>query len=126
MPYQFGGPPLSTVRRSDRIALEVSYPPSTIALSPSRTLVEWPRTGSPLPASQQRALVIFMLSSYVIPRSLNFAIASRSSRFQSFTAFHSASISMVARVLASNAGHRGIPGWLGLPVRANATHAPLT
>jgi len=33
---------------------------------------------------------------------------------------------MVDRSVAVYAGYFGIPGWLGLPVRANASHAPLT
>src|SRR5579871_2016063 len=62
----------------------------------------------------------------VIGRSSNFAIARRSSRFASLTTFHSLLMNMVGRWVTLNAGHCGMPEWLGLPVRANATHAPLT
>src|ERR1051325_239929 len=55
-----------------------------------------------------------------------FAIAIRSSRFGSFIAFHSLSMIIVARSAAEYGGHFGIRAWLGLPVRANATPAPLT
>src|SRR5581483_3788431 len=51
--------------------------------------------------------------------------AARSAPNGSFSTRHRSSKIIVGRPAVEYRGHSGIPGWLGLPARANAIHAAL-